>query len=868
MIRNIFLVVVLIVGTPTLLFSQERASARPDGNNKIAPSLDQGKIEFVRVLVKNKDTFHQWMKLHFPETKVEEENLPGIYRISLSKRSDIEKLAQSAAIEFIDRGNRMPNEEKALGAFDLTLNKIFAAQNLFGLTGAGLAASIKEKPFDAQDIDLKNRVIFNEQFDEAPTLHATSMATIISGAGNSEPSGRGIAPGAEVTTSDFLQLLPDEKSYLMSLGVSVQNHSYGVGVENYYGIESAAYDDHCKDFPAIVHVFSSGNDGDKIGTGQYVDIAGFANLTGQFKVSKNTLSVGSVDAIGNVASRSSRGPAHDGRVKPELVAFGDAGSSEAAAVVSGISLLVQQKYVNQVGALPPSSLVKAVLINSADDIGQSNVDFETGFGNADAVGAIRTIDQNHFFLGNISGGVETVYNINVPEHSHTLKVTLVWNDLAASPNATTALVNDLDLEVRHVASGNRWKPWVLSHYAHRDSLLALAKRKADHLNNVEQVTIDLPVPGLYELIVKGFSIPQGTETFSIAYETESGFAWTNPTVGNSFTANRNNFVRWRWSEAPATGKLEYKSVGKTMWIEIAGNIDLTSQYYPWVTPDSTLRVQLRIIVDNTIYESEIFTIVKPIALKVGYNCDNETMLTWSDVEEANQYQLYRMGDQYLEPFLLTTDTFAVLDAQAKEVLEYTVSPVINGMTGQKGNTIDYTNTGTDCYFINFLPRQYVVTDEATFDLTVGTTYKLNSVILERLSNEVTTEIQNITPISTAIVLRDTDPEPGVNRYRVRLENENHEALYVSGFEEIVYVRSTDLFVYPNPIAAGELLNVIADDLGTVRLRVFDAIGRLMKESTDPGTIKTIDTTSLVKGAYIIELLKNDGNRLTARLMVY
>ncbi|HEU5292312.1 MAG TPA: S8 family serine peptidase, partial [Cyclobacteriaceae bacterium] len=240
MIRDISLIVVLIVGLQSFLFSQE-LSPNSRERSKIASSLRNRKIESVRVLVKDKSTFIQWMIINFPGVEIAEEKLHHVYRIKISSVSEVEKLAKAPSVEFIDRENRMPTEEKALGAFDLTLNKIYAAQRFYNTTGEGLVASIKEKPFDVEDIDLKNRVVLTNQFDEPSTLHATSMATIIAGAGNSEPSGRGVAPGAEVTTSDFLQLLPDEGSVLTSLHVSLQNHSYGVGVENYYGIESSAY---------------------------------------------------------------------------------------------------------------------------------------------------------------------------------------------------------------------------------------------------------------------------------------------------------------------------------------------------------------------------------------------------------------------------------------------------------------------------------------------------------------------------------------------------------------------------------------------------------------------------------------------------
>src|SRR3712207_6952586 len=49
------------------------------------------------------------------------------------------------------------------------------------------------------------------------------------------------------------------------------------------------------------------------------------------------------------------------------------------------SLLVQQAYQEQTGTLPPAALVKAAFINSADDLSQPEVDFEAGFGQADAL---------------------------------------------------------------------------------------------------------------------------------------------------------------------------------------------------------------------------------------------------------------------------------------------------------------------------------------------------------------------------------------------------------------------------------------------------------------------------------------------------
>lgn len=855
------------MAAPVLLLAQR--PGYDSSRNKIALSIKKEPSNSIRILVKNKAAFKAWLNSNLPGVAVTEQR-NNIFQVSTIDTKYIEKLQKSSSVIFIDRGYRVPKEERALGDFDFTLNKISTVHNKYeALTGEGLAVSIKEKPFDLEDIDLRNRIVFNDQFDEPSTQHATVMATIAVGAGNSEASGRGVARAAHVTTSDFLQLSPDSESYFTSSGVSVQNHSYGVGVENYYGIESNEYDKQCQDIPTLVHVFSSGNDGDKADVvGTYAGIIGFANLTGQFKTSKNTLSVGSSDRFGNVVARSSRGPAQDGRVKPELLAYGDAGSSDAAAVVSGVTLLIQQDYKDLIGSLPPSSLVKAILINSADDSGRPEVDFETGYGNVDALGSIKTLEENNFFLGSVSQNDDAVHTINIPAGVHQLKATLTWNDSEASPSSNKALINDLDFELVHVASGDRWKPWVLSHYPLHDSLILNAKRKTDHINTVEQITVKSPSSGDYELHIKGFDVPQGPQAYSIAFEYESGFEWINPVDGTSIASNRSSIVRWRWSKPAVYGKLELKYVDETDWIEVGDDINLSQEYFQWTTPDTTGLAQLRITANSEVFESGIFPISKPIFLKVGYNCDEEAMLLWESVPSAQQYQLYRLGETYLEPLPITTDTFAILNTIDKQFLHYVVAPIIQGIEGERDATKNYTLQGTACYFVSFLPRQFIVTDTAVFDLKVGTTYELQTATLERLNYDVFQEVEKISAVTNVnMELIDSEPRPGTNLYRVKLEYGDGQFAY-SNTEQIVYTRNRDIFIYPNPILQGESLNIAVSDLQVVQIKVYDSIGRLLQESTDAGEVKSIDTTTLVKGTYIIEVVKNNGVRLTGRLTVW
>ncbi|HEX8529249.1 MAG TPA: S8 family serine peptidase, partial [Cytophagales bacterium] len=386
--RSCLLLSLLLLGPALLRAQHQPLPAAPVTARKLSPALASpgapGGPRTVRVQVAGQTSlFRSWLAGHLPGAKVT--SLPGSSNIVVVSGLDaagLQRLLVSPWVRYVDVPNRVAREELSQDRLDLTANKITAVHDRYpALSGEGLAVSIKEKAFDKRDIDFRGRMMNPAAIPNDYSAHATMMASMAAGGGNSSPSGKGVAWRARLAHADFTELLPDDAAALRAAGISVQNHSYGVGIENYYGLEAHEYDKSTFRNPTLLHVFSSGNAGrDTSKTGPYAGIAGYGTLTGQFKMSKNTLSVGAVDRQGGFINLSSRGPAYDGRVKPELAALGEDGTSDAAALVSGISLLVQQAYRDrQGGSLPPAALVKAALLNSADDAGRPEVDFETGF---------------------------------------------------------------------------------------------------------------------------------------------------------------------------------------------------------------------------------------------------------------------------------------------------------------------------------------------------------------------------------------------------------------------------------------------------------------------------------------------------------
>ena len=863
----------------TLLWLPQLASAQPTlprpAPAKLAPGLQgaaaQRGLRTVRVSVTDNGAFREWARQHLPAVRVAQ---PGTSPRTLTVEGvDAAALAQLAAcplVDFVDVADRRAHEERRLSNSDLSVNAISLVQARYPqLRGQGLTVSVKEQPFDSADIDFKGRVVAVGRFPRLASDHATAMATLIGGAGNSDPLGRGVASAVRLTTSDFARLLPDDGQQLTQAGVSVQNHSYGVTIENYYGIEAQEYDRQCQQFPTLVHVFSSGNSGALASsTGLYKGIASFANLTGQFKMSKNTLSVGATDPSGAVSALSSRGPAYDGRVKPELVAYGEGGSSESAALVSGISALLQQTYRDlHGGTLPPAALIKAVLLNSADDLGQPEVDYLSGFGQADAFGAIATMRDGHYFAGTAAQGIDQVFTLTVPAGQQQLKATLTWSDPEAAANAAQALINDLDVELVAVGTGQRWLPWGLSTAPNADSLSRPARRRPDHLNNAEQITLALPAPGTYELHVRGYAVPQGPQAFSLAYEiSPPGLTWVSPPRPNNLAPGTSTVLRWQWSGPATTARLEYRPVGNAQWRVANTAVNLTTNRMNWPAPDTTTLAQLRLVASSSSFVSDTFAIVQAPPLQVGYACPDGVLLQWASVAGATGYQVYQLGATNLVPLVQTADTTLAISGAQLANHYYAVAPVLQGRMVRPSGTIDYATQGTACYFRSFRPRQFV-TDTVTFDLEIGTIIGLKSATLERLGPGGYQPVSTIAPVRQLNMIF-TDQLPGPDRYlyRVRLETTAGKSVF-SQTEEVYYVRLGDLLVFPNPVTAGESLSLIAGDQGAVQTTLYDVLGRPQRTGTADGTIINIDTSGLRPGMYLLRVQTKNGSLNTRRIVV-
>jgi hypothetical protein len=786
------------------------------------------------------------------------------------RKADIERLIADENVTFVSPVFTA-KEELTTGAFDLTLNKInYVHARMPMITGDSLLISVKERRFDTSDIDLKGRIVRSGVEAADQTAHASLMTTIIAGGANSSPFAKGAAWKANVTSASFAVLLPDHDSIFQKYKISVQNHSYGTIVENFYGNEARAYDLQMNTLPTLLHVFSAGNSGNVTTTsGPYAGVPQFANLTGNFKQSKNSISVRSTDSSGQIMPLSSKGPAYDGRIKPELVAYGEDGSSGAAATASGAALLVQHTYRRLNGGnVPNSSLVKAALLNSADDLGNPNVDFISGFGRLNAYKAVTTIQQQRYFESSVAQTELKSFNVAVPAGISKLKLVLAWNDPAAGPNASKALMNDLDVVVRLPSTNDSWLPWVLDHSPNAVSLQSSAQRKVDTLNNVEQITIDHPVAGNYIIEVKGTKVANGSQNFSLVYQLDTAdvFYWSYPTFNDPLISKNVHWLRWETNYS-GSGQIEYATSGNN-WRLIGNVSDLSIKYFRWQLPDTitTAVLRMRIPSNGITVFSDTFTISPQLNMNVGFNCADSFLLYWNRVP-PNNYAVYELTDKYLQQFNQRSDTSIILNKQQRPSIYYTVAPVINGKQGIKANTINYPSSAPSCYITSFF-LQSQTSSSANFFAELGTLFHVAEVSFEKLKLSGNIQVQTINnPTSAIFNFTDPNLNQGENRYRIRVRLANGTVLY-SNVEIVYHLPASPVVIYPNPSVQYTTLNIISNESGRYTVQFFDVNGRMVYSQFITNTLTRINSGFFAKGLYVVRIIDKLGKTSSQKLVIY
>jgi hypothetical protein len=682
------------------------------------------------------------------------------------------------------------------------------------------------------------------------------MATLAMGSGNTGYNGKGVAWQGSITSASFENLMPEPASYYRNNNITVQNHSYGTGIENEYAADAAAYDKTMWDAPGLLHVFSAGNRGNETpDNGPFAGIPGFSNLSGSFKMSKNSISVGATDSFYTVEAMSSRGPAFDGRIKPELTAFGSDGSSGSAALVSGAALLTQQMLKEKTGTMPHASLVKAILIGSAGRQPNKGPDYKSGYGHLDVYQALQLIKDSCFFTGNASSTGLQDFFLEVPSSKSTLKITLCWTDTPGTVLQAKALINDLDLLVSD-PSGQNWYPWTLSTFAHKDSLNQPAIRGTDHLNVVEQVDIPNPAPGIYRIRVSPFLVSGTSQPFSIAYRliASDTFQFDYPTSNTPVASSGQSVIRWKQSFPElSSGTLEYKFINQSTWQTISAITELSKNLLTWTPPDTTALMMLRMNTGNKFFYSDSFLVYQNLSVRTGYVCSDSALVSWKKHPGNLQYRVYSLSDTLMKLEGTTSDTLFKLPLEKLLNNWVTVS-----VFAQENNNIEARQPsfnifeqGVECYFKSFLAQWD--NNTSILDVSLGSTYDIQKLYFKKQSHGKTTVLDSIQPVfNVTYKAIDNNLQAGNNTYWVQLVLKNGNIIE-SEVQTIIQTEQKGWWVYPNPVKRSQPLFITSriGETEDIYVDIYDVHGRKTGNRIIPFIDNSIPVSNLNAGVYFL-----------------
>lgn len=629
---------------------------------------------------------------HFNITVLENKhrgNTTIVARIDENKIKELIKSPLIAYVDVIQEPADVLNHENRLAQRVNILNSNIPGG--YGLLGSGVVVGVGDGGELGEHLDFGSRV-HNEAIGTYDSFgdHGDHVAGIIAGDGSLNPRNQGMAPECEIITDKTSLITYNTEEYVNKYGMVLTNNSYGTSFQcstnGSYNYSAQTLDWQMREFPEILHVFAAGNSGNGI-CEPYPQ--GYKTVLRYYQSAKNVLTVGNVAEDRTIAASSSRGPVLDGRIKPEICGIGrnvvstgrdfnytvKGGTSMSSPSVTGVLALLVEKYrAMNSGQNPEGGLLKAIACNTADDLGNQGPDFIYGFGLINARRAIETLENSQYFADHIDHGENRVHNFTVPSGTRQLKLMLYWHDKEAAVYPGKALVNDLDIELI-TPEGSTILPWILNiDPAHVSDL---ATRGVDTLNNIEQITIDLPLSGEYSIVVNGSNVPFGNQRYFVTYETIANeIVVTHPFGGENLVPGNTECVEW---DADPTNTnsfmVEYSLDGGNSWNLIAASVEADQRFVNWTLPEVSVDnavVRVSKNGDTVFGESNMFfNILSPpqnfIASTV---CQGMIELSWDSVNYAVEYEVLMSNGNEMVAIGTTTENRYVVNDELEFGQQY------------------------------------------------------------------------------------------------------------------------------------------------------------------------------------------------------
>lgn len=572
--------------------------------------------------------------------------------------------------------------------------------------GDGVGILVRDDGDVGPHIDFAGRLV-NDAGNIGTGNHGDGVAGVWAACGNIDPTIVANASAADVYVIDYLaSFLDNTLDYHLNDGVMITNSSYSNGCNDGYTTTTYTVDTMLNENLSFMHVFSAGNSNFSdcgYGAGDQ-----WGNITGGHKQGKNVLTVANLFRNGDLVGSSSRGPAHDGRIKPDIAGHGQGqmstyegnkyqsfgGTSAAAPSTAGNMTQLYDAYRDlNGGANPQSALIKACMLNSAQDYGNVGPDYKYGWGVVHAGRAYDILANNQYLSSTIVNGGSNTHSIVVPSNVGQLRIMVYWNDPAASVGAATALVNDIDMVVRN-PSNVQFMPYILDPTPNPVTLDLPATTGEDHLNNMEQVAITNPAAGTYNVDLTA-AIPIGVQEYFVVYSfIPTGVELIYPLGNEKMVPGVIERIHWDAFGNTGSFDVEYSTNNGGSWNSIATGLAAGERGVDWLVPaavseDCLVRVTRGAETDEC---AETFTIHAVPEMCASDISPTEALLSWTPVAGATSYDVYTLIGEKMSVIATTANSdYAVSGLTAGNTYWYSVSANTGTIKGQRAIAYEYQN---------------------------------------------------------------------------------------------------------------------------------------------------------------------------------
>ena len=603
----------------------------------------------------------KFQKLNICNVKCISQNFYQL-EISESKINDLAEIQEVKWIELIKPEKQLSNKNQRTMHRASVVNSDLAIGK--GLYGEGIIIGEFDGGSISEHQDLVSNIINHSKVGNVN--HSTHVAGSIIGKGLINPEIKGIAPDAYLHSWDFYTDNPMGRTdtAIFDENLNLVTNSWGYSFSPYscynsvpYLTNDREYDFIARKYPKVLQVFATGND-------QQICNEGY--LTASWNM-KNVLFVGAVDNNEVLADFSSCGPLYDGRIVPHVVGMGVdvystaldqsyeymSGTSMSTPGVTGSVALLYEAYKKKYNEFPTSSLAKALVCNTAKDLGNPGPDYQYGFGRIDILKAVESVEDASFFEGNVKNTQTVEHEFTIESGVDQLKITLVWNDRPAYPGVASALVDDMDLSIEKPDGGIVY-PLVLNPLAPS----SIAENKTDNINNIEQVVIKQPIAGTYKIKVRGKTI-QVENNYSVAYCAEKQNLQIVFPIGNEKLISGNiEYIRWNSSNYNDQINLFISEDNGSTWNEITAGLNANIRNYEFTLPKiSNKNVKIKVVQGSVYSESEAL-IVAPVSEKIEIDANFESgYIKWNKVENASSYDVFSIDNGDIKLLETVSDTF-------------------------------------------------------------------------------------------------------------------------------------------------------------------------------------------------------------------